>query len=113
MKKKINVVKIAIFFLVLYFFLESIFNAFYLATNYFTLQKKRQELERLKQEQQTLLQKIEYAKSDEFVEKYARENLGLGKENETVIYFKINDESQYSQKNSENFLKNLLNLFKN
>lgn len=112
MKKKFNIVKFAISLLVLYFALESVFNAFYFANNYITLQKKKQELQILKKENQELLQKIEYAKTDEFIEKYARENLGLGKEGETIIYFKVSNSSNDFQQNSENFIKNLLNLFK-
>ncbi|BAL80807.1 FtsB family cell division protein [Caldisericum exile] len=114
MKKKINIVKIAVVILVLYFFVESILNAFYFVNNYVLLQKKKQELERLKQAQQELKQKIEYAKTDEFIEKYARENLGLAKPNETVIYFKLSDDSKEQTQNfSKNFFENLLNLFKN
>ncbi|MFU2157516.1 MULTISPECIES: FtsB family cell division protein [Caldisericum] len=114
MNKKINLLKIAILILTVYFFVESVLNAFYLANNFATLERKKQELKNLKQEQQELLKKIEYAKTDEFVEKYARENLGLGKPNETIIYFKLSENTKYSNQNfSKNFFENLLNLFKN
>lgn len=49
------------------------------------LNEVRSEVEKLKKEQEELLRKKEQVQNDEFIEKEAREKLGLAKEDETVV----------------------------
>lgn len=50
-----------------------------------TLDEVRSGVEELKKEQFALLRKKEQVQNDEFIEKEAREKLGLAKEDETVV----------------------------
>lgn len=49
------------------------------------IDKERQTLENLKADNVALKQQLEYVKSDEFVEKEARDKLGMAKEGEAVV----------------------------
>lgn len=49
------------------------------------IEKEQLKLEELKVENQILSEKLEYFQSEEFVEKEAREKLGLAKEGETIV----------------------------
>ena len=52
--------------------------------------KTEKEIIKLKQENQILNQKIEYATSSAFIDQEAHENLGMGKEND--VWLKLNEE---------------------
>jgi len=111
--KRVNILKTAISVLIIYFVVESFINGFYFLKTFKNYKDNISILNQLKIENKDLKDKIEYAKSDEFIEKYARENLGLAKPDETIIYFDVKDNFDTdSQSNSENFIKNLLKLFK-
>ncbi len=113
--KKINIIKVIIATLIFYFSVESFINAVYLIKTYQRYLNSIEKLKELKEEKSELQKKITYIESDEFIEKYARENLGLAKQNETVIYFKTKDfisADEEQQTISENFLQKLLKLFK-
>jgi cell division protein FtsB len=113
MKRKFNIFRFTIAFVAFYFAVETIFNLFYFLNTNANYKQKLKELETLKQENQQLKDKIKYANSDEFIEKYARENLGLGKENETVVYFEKKEENIPEQEQKvENLFQKLLKLFK-
>jgi len=113
MKRKFNLFRFAIMFVAFYFAVETTFNLFYFLNTNANYKQKLQELETLKQENQQLKDEIKYANSDEFVEKYARENLGLGKENETIVYFEKKEENIPEQEEKvENLFQKLLKLFK-
>lgn len=112
MEKKISILKIAIFILTVYFTVETVINGYYLISTYVAYKQKLEELNALKLENQKLKEDIKYAKTDEFIEKFARENYCLGKPNETIIYFKFQDNQTEISQNHDNFLKNLLKLFK-
>ncbi|MEF3245629.1 MAG: septum formation initiator family protein [Caldisericaceae bacterium] len=115
MKKKINIIKVVIATLIFYFSVESFINTVYLIKTYQRYLNSIEKLKELKEEKSDLQKRIAYVQSDEFIEKYARENLGLAKQNETVVYFKTDDfisPNEKQQTISENFLQKLLKLFK-
>jgi cell division protein FtsB len=58
--------------------------------------EKKLEYERVRKEQDQLKQDRDWVKSQEYVEKEARETLGLGKEGETVILFGKQEEKSGS-----------------
>jgi cell division protein FtsB len=112
MAKKINIIKIAMFSILIYFLVETSIGSFYLVNTYISYKEKQKELSELKAENDKLKDLVNEANTDDFIEKYARENLGLARPNETVIYFKPNNENTQSSQNHDNFIKSLLKLFK-
>ncbi len=119
MKNKNLALKIFLFSALFYL---SVVDVVYIAT-YFNDKKAihmlKTKLQALQTQNRQLDEDIENSSNPEFIEKFARENLMLAKEGETVIYFKEKEKnplSKHSEKKSNFFKKMLykvLHLFQN
>jgi len=117
-KKGFSALRIFLIALIIYMSGELIFTLHY----YFNSTKESRELSikvsELRAKNEQIKKEIQFANTQEFIEKIARENLMLAKDGETIVYFKWdkNQNSQPVSSQSENFLKkffdNLLKLFK-
>jgi cell division protein FtsB len=116
-KKGFSALRIFLIALIIYMSGELIFTLHY----YFNSTKESRELSikvsELRAQNEQIKKEIQFANTQEFIEKIARENLMLAKDGETIVYFKWdkNQNSQLVSSQSENFLKkffaNLLKLF--
>jgi cell division protein FtsB len=116
-KKGFSALRIFLIALIIYMSGELIFTLHY----YFNSTKESRELSikvsELRAQNEQIKKEIQFANTQEFIEKIARENLMLAKDEETIVYFKWdkNQNSQPVSSQSENFLKkffaNLLKLF--
>jgi len=116
-KKGFSALRIFLIALIIYMSGELIFTVYY----YISTKKESHDLTAkisdIKTQNDKIKKEIQFANTQEFIEKIARENLMLAKDGETIVYFKW-DKKQNSQpvsNQSENFLKkffdNLLKLF--
>jgi cell division protein FtsB len=70
--------------------------------------KEQEKLEKLKTDNIALKQQLEYVQSNEFVEKEARDKLGMAKDGEAVVLMPENtstSETQIQQEESSNWKK--------
>lgn len=116
-KKGLTAFRIFLIALIIYMSGELIFTVYY----YISTKKESHDLTAkisdIKTQNDKIKKEIQFANTQEFIEKIARENLMLAKDGETIVYFKWdkNQNSQPVSNQSENFLKkffdNLLKLF--
>lgn len=116
-KKGFSALRIFLIALIIYMSGELIFTVYY----YISTKKESHDLTAkisdIKTQNDKIEKEIQFANTQEFIEKIARENLMLAKDGETIVYFKWdkNQNSQPVSSQSENFLKkffdNLLKLF--
>jgi cell division protein FtsB len=116
-KKGFSALRIFLIALIIYMSGELIFTVYY----YISTKKESHDLTAkisdIKTQNDKIKKEIQFANTQEFIEKIARENLMLAKDGETIVYFKWdkNQNSQPVSNQSENFLKkffdNLLKLF--
>lgn len=115
-KNKPSVILILILILICYFSLEILITSYY----YFQAKIKQNqllnEIAKTESENESLAQKIKILNSEDYIEKYARENLMLAKEGETIILFKENEENKQASSEEESntvkkYLSKLLKLF--
>ena len=116
-RKGLSALRILLIALIVYMSGELIFTMYY----YFSAKKEYRDLTtktlELKAQNEQIKKEIQFANTQEFIEKAARENLMLAKNGETIIYFKWNEDqkNQPEKSQNENFLKkfldNLLKLF--
>ncbi len=116
-KKGFSALRIFLIALIIYMSGELIFTVYY----YISTKKESYDLTAkisdIKTQNDKIKKEIQFANTQEFIEKIARENLMLAKDGETIVYFKWdkNQNSQPVSSQSENFLKkffdNLLKLF--
>ncbi len=83
MRKKI--ISGLVIFISLYLIVSLSRGIIYLIQKEKIIGQEQLKLEKLKVETQTLKEQLDYVRSEEFVEKEAREKLGLTKEGETVV----------------------------
>jgi cell division protein FtsL len=116
-RKGLSALRILLIALIVYMSGELIFTMYY----YFSAKKEYHDLttkiSELKAQNEQIKKEIQFANTQEFIEKAARENLMLAKNGETIVYFKWDEDqkNQPDKSQNENFLKkfldNLLKLF--
>lgn len=100
-KMRISPVYIALIIFIGYFLIEIAITSYYYFSARATLKNLEREIANTEQEIKDLQEKINYMKTEDFIEKYARENFILAKEGETVILFKENEKPQEQQTSQE------------
>ena len=85
MKKKFRIKSVAIIFIVVYVCYILINQQVTMSRQKKELQKYNVELEKKKEEKKVLQDEVELSKTDKYIEKLAREILGLVKEGETPV----------------------------
>jgi cell division protein DivIC len=85
MKKKFNTKSVVIIFAVVYVCYVLINQQVTMSRQKKELQKYNVELEKKKEEKKVLQDEVELSKTDKYIEKLAREILGLVKEGETPV----------------------------
>ena len=116
-RKGLNALRILLIALIIYMSGELIFTLYY----YFNSTKESRELSikvsELRTQNEQIKKEIQFANTQECIEKAARENLMLAKNGETVVYFKWDEDqkTQLAENQSKNFLQKtfdkLLKLF--
>ena len=85
MKKKFNIKSVAIIFAVVYVCYILINQQVTMSRQKKELEKYNVEIQRKKEEKKVLQDEVELSKTDKYIEKLAREILGLVKEGETPV----------------------------
>lgn len=118
-KTHIPPMKVLLIAIIIYFIIEIAITSYYYIDARSSLKNLEAKIAETTREIEELKSYIEYLKSEEFIEKYAREELMLAKEGETVIFFKnleTPEETAEQPKEENSFfrlmLNKLLNLFK-
>ncbi len=116
-KKKFNPLDILLVVIIVYLLGEIFLATYYYCEAHSQVKNTEKQIVVLEQENEKAKEEIRELQTQFMIEKFARENLGLAKNGETIIYFKnslpkVNETQQVKNNFFQKLIENLLKLFK-